>query len=1121
MKKILIANRGEIAIRIAKSSKDLGLKTVGVFSEDDADSLHISRMDENFQLKDKGVQAYLDIKDIVSIAKENQIDLIHPGYGFLSENPNFAKAVRLAGITYVGPDEKTLRLFGDKVRSKKLAEENQIPTIKGTSGKITYKEAENFYKSLSKKSSLMLKAVNGGGGRGMRLVENLDDLKGAYERASSEAKASFGSESLFVEEYLTKQRHIEVQILGDGTGSVTHFGERECSVQRRHQKIIEMAPSPGLKPEYRDQIISAAIKLAETTNYKGLGTFEFLTSDTGKIFRFIEANARLQVEHTVTEQIYGIDLVKYQIQIALGKTLKQLKITQSNIPEPKGIAIQARINMEVMDKSGNTKPTGGVFGRFDLPFGPGVRVDTYGYTGYQTNPSFDSLIAKVVTHGSEDSYQKALNRMNSALNDFYIEGITTNLDLLKSVINYPVMKKNKIHTGFLEEHLEEILKSKERKSKAKRKDQNLAGAQIDSEDPLAVLDHGKGLISADSQSENIVEMRIDDLPEGIEAIEAPMQGLMVSFNVKTGDKVWVGKTIAIMEAMKMEHELLSEVSGEVTEITVDEGDTVYEGHPLILIKTAAVEIPKTDQHEKLDLNFIRPDLQEAIDRKQAGHDINRPEAVAKRRKTGHRTARENIKDLCDKDSFIEYGSVVLAAQRRRRTEEDLIKNTTGDGMVCGLGHVNGDLFPEEDSRVMAMSYDYMVLAGTQGKQNHAKKDRMFEIAEQNRLPTILFAEGGGGRPGDTDTSGVAGLDCFAFTYFAQLSGLVPVLGITTGRCFAGNAVLLGCCDVIIATEDSNIGIGGPAMIEGGGLGIFTPEEVGPMDVQLPNGVVDIAVKDEKEAVATAKKYLSYFQGVKKEWKAPDKRKLRFAVPENRLRYYDMRKVIEGIADEDSILEIRRHWSPGMITSFIRVEGRPVGVVANNPGHLSGAIDSPGADKGSRFIQLCDAFDIPVLSLIDCPGIMVGPESEKSALVRHAARMFVVGANIETPLMSVVIRKAYGLGAQAMAGGSFKIPLFTVTWPTGEFGGMGLEGAVKLGFRKELESIKDPAERIKTYEKMVEDSYKRGKAVNMASHFELDDVIDPADTRKWIMAALKSLPPKTERKAKKRPNVDTW
>ena len=422
---------------------------------------------------------------------------------------------------------------------------------------------------------------------------------------------------------------------------------------------------------------------------------------------------------------------------------------------------------------------------------------------------------------------------------------------------------------------------------------------------------------------------------------------------------------------------------------------------------------------------------------------------------------------------------------------------------------------------MLMSYDYMVLAGTQGIKNHAKKDRLFEVAEQFRLPTVLFAEGGGGRPGDTDGSGVAGLDCWAFTYFARLSGLVPIVGITTGRCFAGNAVLLACCDVIIATEDSNIGIGGPAMIEGGGLGIFKPEEVGPMSVQRPNGVVDITVADEAEAVAVTKQYLSYFQGPVAEWEAPDERKLRFIVPENRLRYYDMREVIEGIADVGSMLEIRKDWGPGIYTAFIRVEGRPLGVIANNPGHLSGAIDSDGADKGARFLQLCDAFDIPILSLCDCPGIMVGPESEKTALVRHAGRMFVVGANIDVPLMTIVTRKAYGLGAQAMAGGSFKAPLFTVTWPTGEFGGMGLEGAVKLGYRKELQAIDDPAERKTAYEKMVADMYERGKAVNTASHFELDDVIDPADSRKWISAGLRSIPPKPPRTHKKRPNVDTW
>jgi acetyl-CoA carboxylase carboxyltransferase component len=600
-----------------------------------------------------------------------------------------------------------------------------------------------------------------------------------------------------------------------------------------------------------------------------------------------------------------------------------------------------------------------------------------------------------------------------------------------------------------------------------------------------------------------------------------MQGTVVAFEVQPGDEVYAGKLVLVMEAMKMEHEVRAEISGVVERLGVGAGDTVFEGHPMIVLRKQDVAAADEDELEELDLDYIRPDLQEVFDRKGAGLDENRPEAVAKRYKTGRRTARENVADLCDEGTFVEYGSVVVAGQRRRRSMEDLIKNTTGDGMVAGLGQVNGDLFAEDQSRAMIMSYDYMVLAGTQGMKNHDKKDRLFEVAEQFKLPVVLFAEGGGGRPGDTDGSGVAGLDCLAFTYFAKLSGLVPTVGITTGRCFAGNAVLLGCCDVIIATEGSNIGIGGPAMIEGGGLGVFTPDEVGPMDVQVPNGVVDIEVADEAEAVVRAKQYLSYFQGPVDTWEAPDPRELRFMVPENRLRYYDMRKVIEGIADVGSVLELRPQWGIGIITAFIRVEGRPMGLIANNPAHLSGAIDAPGADKGTRFMQLCDAFDIPIVSLCDCPGIMVGPEIEKTAVVRHAARMFVTSANIDVPLMTIVTRKGYGLGAQAMAGGGFKSTLFTVTWPTGEFGGMGLEGAVKLGYRKELQAIEDPAERAAAYEKMVADMYKRGKAVNMASHFELDDVIDPAETRHWIVRGLKSVPPKPQREGKKRPNVDTW
>ena len=435
--------------------------------------------------------------------------------------------------------------------------------------------------------------------------------------------------------------------------------------------------------------------------------------------------------------------------------------------------------------------------------------------------------------------------------------------------------------------------------------------------------------------------------------------------------------------------------------------------------------------------------------------------------------------------------------------------------------MNGALFGTERTQCVVMSYDYTVLAGTQGQQNHRKKDRMFEVAREQRLPIVFLTEGGGGRPGDTDGSGVSGLDCLAFQLFAELSGWVPLVGITSGRCFAGNAVLLGCCDVIIATEGSNIGIGGPAMIEGGGLGVVRPEEVGPLDVQTQNGVVDVAVADEAEAVRVAKQYLSYFQGALSSWDCPDQRALRSAVPENRLRAYDVRKLLDTLADTGTLLELRRGFGHGMITAFLRVEGRPLGVIANNPNHLAGAIDRDGADKATRFMQLCDAFDLPILFLCDCPGIMVGPEIEKTALVRHASRMFVNAASLTVPFFTIVLRKGYGLGAQAMAGGSFKAPLFTVSWPTGEFGGMGLEGAVKLGYRNELAAIEDPAQREALYEQMVERMYQIGKAVNVASHFEIDDVIDPADSRRWISNALRSAPPPPPRTAKKRPCVDTW
>jgi acetyl-CoA carboxylase carboxyltransferase component len=501
-------------------------------------------------------------------------------------------------------------------------------------------------------------------------------------------------------------------------------------------------------------------------------------------------------------------------------------------------------------------------------------------------------------------------------------------------------------------------------------------------------------------------------------------------------------------------------------------------------------------------------------------DAARPGAVARRRSTRQRTARENVEDLCDPGTFVEYGPMVLAAQRARRSQEELIDKSPADGMVTGVGRINGDLFAEPDSRAVVMAYDYTVFAGTQGTRNHAKTDRMIHVAQEGRLPVVLFAEGGGGRPGDTETSGDSG-GVPTFGRFAELSALVPTVGIASGRCFAGNASLLGCCDVVIATVNSNIGMGGPAMVEGGGLGVFAPEDIGPLPVQLANGVVDIGVADEAEAVRVARRYLSYFQGSVAQFEAHDQRRMRSIVPENRLRVYDVREIVATLSDAGWVLELRREFARGMITSLVRIEGRSVGIVANDPRFLGGAIDSDGADKATRFMQLCDAYDIPLVFLCDTPGIMVGPEIEKTALVRHSSRMFVTGANLTVPFFTVVLRKAYGLGAIAMSGGSFKRSVATVAWPTGEFGGMGLEGAVKLAYRNELAQIGDPAERRRRYEEMVAQLYERGKALSISTIFGVDDTIDPADTRHWLASLLRALRPAGRRPGKKRPSIDTW
>ncbi|MDX2156902.1 MAG: carboxyl transferase domain-containing protein [Hyphomicrobiaceae bacterium] len=1123
--KLLVANRGEIAIRICRAAAELDLPTVAVHPADDACSLHTRKADEARQIPGRGVAAYLDSAAIIAAALETGATAIHPGYGFLSENAQFARQCAEAGLVFVGPRPDTLARFGDKHAARKLAVEMDVPVLPGTAAPTTLAEARAFLARLGPGGAVMVKAVAGGGGRGMRPVRADADLAEAFERCRSEALSGLGNGDLFVERLVRRARHIEVQVLGDGK-AVSHLWERDCSLQRRRQKIVEMAPAVGLAAPTRDRLIAAALRLAEAVGYLNLGTVEFLVDgETGDYF-FIEANPRLQVEHTVTEEITGLNLVELQLRLAGGATLDELGLTRDRVPATRGLALQARISAEILSADGSVRPGGGTLTAFEPPSGRGIRVDSSGYVGYRTSPAYDPLLAKLIVHTGSACPRDVLTKAYRALCEFHIAGAPTNVPFLQALLSDEGVRSGAVDTDYVEANIAELAQRSATHhphlyfapttEDATPAHTGRAGARVDAVDPLAVLAYGQANRGGTSGSG---PSAVDEPADGMLAVRAPLQGTVVSIAVEEGALVKRGQQLAFMEAMKMEHVVAAEAAGTVRAVHVAPADTIWEGQLLMTLEPAESAGEEADAAQAIDCDLIRPDLQEMLDRRALTRDEKRPDAVARRRRTRQRTVRENVDDLVDPGTFIEYGPLTVAAQRRRRGLEDLLSRSPADGLVTGVGRINGDLFGDPESRAAILAYDYTVFAGTQGVHNHWKTDRMIDVAEQGRMPLVLFAEGGGGRPGDDDYGGFIGFN--TFHHFGQLSGLVPMVAIVSGRCFAGNASLLGCCDVIIATANSNIGMGGPAMIEGGGLGVFTPEEIGPIGVQKASGVVDIAVADEAEGVAVAKKYLSYFQGRVANWKAPDQRLMRSIVPENRLRVYDIRKVIETLADEGSVLELRRDFGRTFITSLIRIEGRAVGIVANNPAQLGGAIDSDGSDKGARFIQLCDAFDIPVVHLCDTPGIMVGPEVEKTGLVRHAARMFVTACNVTVPYFTVILRKAYGLGAVAMAGGNFRAPFFTVAWPTGEFAPMGIEGQVKLGYRGELAAVADPEERRRLYERLVAEHYESGKAIQRSTTFGIDDTIDPAETRHWIATLLASIRPPALRSAKKRPMIDAW
>lgn len=1068
---LLVANRGEIALRIVRTATELGMRTIAVYAADDAESPHVHAADEAISLPGTGPRAYLDQPAMLAAAKSAGAELIHPGYGFLSENAEFANACALAGYTFVGPDARVLELLGNKTSARGAAIAAGVPVLPATDGPSSVEDVKAFFAAHG--GGIMIKALAGGGGRGMRKVHSADQIDDAYQRCAAEAQLGFGDPALFAEALLTDARHIEVQVVAAPAGHQTHahaVGDRDCSIQRRYQKLIEIAPAQGLSEDLRRALHQAAVRLCARMGLRGLATVEFLV--TGEEFVFLEVNPRIQVEHTVTEETTGLDLVAVQLAIAGGASFYQLGLPAGIasdgleiIGEPaarRGIAIQLRVNMETFGPDFSVVPSSGTLTVFSPPSGPGVRVDTYGRPGLVISPRYDSLLAKLIVDVHGSSWRAAVRKARTALGEFSIEGVHTNTAFLRELLTDDRIESGWVSTGFLDEKLPELARS--------------ALSHQHDPRPAAI-----------------------ELYPGEDALRAQLAGTVVEV-APEGAEYAAGGQLVVLEAMKMQHVLVAPDALRTVRILVTPGQVVGTGDPLLVFTRTAAAGDGESTSAATDLDRPRADLDEVVHRHSLTLDEGRQAAVAKRHRRGRRTARENIADLVDPDSFVEYGALAIAAQRSRRSEEDLIVNTPADGLVAGQATIGADRFGRAAAQAVVVSYDYTVLAGTQGMRNHAKTDRVFDLAARKRLPVVLFAEGGGGRPGDTDVGGAAGLDVPTFRMLAGLSGKVPLVSVVSGRCFAGNAALAGVCDVIIATPDANIGMGGPAMIEGGGLGVYPPEAIGPIAVQRRNGVVSLVARDEAHAVALAKQYLSYFQGSVSDWAAPDPRLARHVVPQNRLRAYDVHRAIEAIVDVGSVLALRPDYGVGIVTALVRVEGVPYGLIANSTHHLGGAIDAEAADKAGDFLALCESFRLPVISLCDTPGFMVGPDAEKDAAVRRFGRMFVLGARLTVPLGMIILRKGYGLGAMAMAGGSFRAPQFTIAWPTGEIGGMGLEGAVRLGFSKELAAADesgDPTERQALFDRLVAAAYEHGKALRAATTFELDDVIDPAASRAWI------------------------
>ncbi|MBS0405095.1 MAG: hypothetical protein JSS17_01835 [Proteobacteria bacterium] len=1067
MKTILVANRGEIAIRIIRAAHELGWRAVAIHPADDAQALHVRAADEAVEIPGAGTAAYLDIDAVVGAALKTGCFALHPGYGFLSENAALARRCAEVGVRFVGPTPEVLDLFGDKARARDYALSSKVPVLPGTTGATSLDEVRAF---AATHGAVMIKAVAGGGGRGMREVTDPKFLTEAYEQASSEAGKAFGESAVYVEKLLLQPRHIEVQILGDGAGAVLDFGERDCSIQRRHQKLVEVAPSPWLRDALRARIIAAAQHLARGVNYAGLGTFEFLVS--GDEFWFMEANPRVQVEHTVTEQVTGIDLVVAQLRVADGARLDDLGL-QAPVAS-RGIAIQVRVNAETLDANGSPVPSAGTLRRFDMPAGPGVRVDTYGYRGYRTSPRYDSLLAKVIVHGA--NLKQATVRMGAALEECAIDGVATNLDLLHAIVSSSVFVSDPWDTGFIAQHL------------------------------ASLRGHRRPQVFADEASSEEQGNAAAKLPAGAEPVLAPCPGVVLRVDVESGSVVGPGATVAVIEAMKIEHFVQVTNGLRVQGVAVQVGDVVAAGEVLVYGSLVDGIAPVTNaaQPQSSERGWA-PEVAEIERRRTCAMAMGGPEKVARQHREGKLDARARITALADAGSFSEIGALAgFAAYDDPSGQADF----TAANFVAGTARLDG-------RKVVLGVDDFTLRAGSGDAAIHAKQIFAERYAQEMRLPMVRLLDGASGG-GSVKMASDAG-----FTYIPVNPGwdavvdnlsLVPVVSAALGP-----AVGLGAARMVMSHLSVMVeGIGqlftaGPPVVLGGTGERLTKEELGGVSIHASNGSIERIVASEQAAFDTIRRFLSYLPSSVFELAPviatddPSERRehsLLSAVPRNSRHSYDLQQILAAIFDQGSVFTYA-DYGGGTITALARLAGHPVGVLATDPAQgITMSVE--GALAVTRLVDLCETFHLPIVSLTDQGGMTIGLAAERAATIRHGARAIAAVYQARVPQAEVIIRRVYGVGGAGIINRHRASRSWA--WPSGDWGSLPSKGGIEAAFRAQIAASSDPEAELARLAALMD---AVTSPFRTAEHFGVQDIIDPRESRPllcdWVRDAYRLLP----------------